>query len=55
MHDDSFRNCKSGKEIFHLDRKIKSEIRTKLYFIGSIDGRKYKHLLKYKPYMEVLA
>lgn len=54
-YENSFRNCKTAKEIFHLERKIRSEVRSRLFFIGCLGGGKYKHLLRFKPLMETLA
>lgn len=54
-YENAFKKCATPRDAFHLERKIRGEIRSKLYFVGCLDGRKHKHLLKYTSFGELLA
>lgn len=50
----SFDKCKTPSEVFHLDRRIKTDIRQKCKYIGKIEG-KLKHYNLFKSINEILA
>ena len=51
----AFRNCDGGREVFHMQRKIQSEIQRRVWFVGTIAGQKHKHLLQYKAHSDLAA